>query len=398
MKLLVALEQRFMRTPSGAIFSPGARGLNFWQRYLEFFDQVEVLARVRDEPVLPEGAERSDGEKVHFHCLPHFVGPWQYMRQRGRVREVVRAALDDAEAILLRVPGTAATEVWRQARKQARPFGVDVVGDPWDALSPQVTRFFGQTLIRRRARSMMRVQCREACAATYVTAKFLQSGYPAGAGAFETYFSDIELPQDLLLDPPRSYTSPAHNLVTVGSLEIWYKGYQYLLPAFKACLAKNPGLRLTIVGGGRIQAEVEAIARQLGIAEQVSFPGRLRPASAVYEQLDDADLFVFPSLQEGLPRALVEAMARGLPCVSTAVGGIGELLASEDLVPPADVPALTAKLNEVVSDPERLMRMSARNAKTAAQYESSLLAARRPPFYQELRSRTEAWLRKRRGR
>ena len=148
------------------------------------------------------------------------------------------------------------------------------------------------------------------------------------------------------------------------------------------------------MGGGRIQGEVESIARTLGIADHVSFPGRLRPASAVYEQLDKADLFVFPSLQEGLPRALVEAMARGLPCVSTTVGGIGELLSSEDLVPPADVPALAAKLNEVLSDPDRLTRMSARNAKTAAQYEASLLAARRPPFYQELRTRTEAWLRK----
>ena len=396
MKLLVALEQRFIRAPSGEIHSPGARGMNFWQRYLEFFDKVEVLARVRDEQTLPPGTERSDGENVRFHCLPHFIGPWQYMRHRGRVREVVRAALHDAEAVLLRVPGTVATEVWRQARKQARPFGVDVVGDPWDALSPQVTRFFGQTLIRRRFRSLMRVQCREACVATYVTAKFLQSGYPAGPGAFETYFSDIELPQDLLLNPTRTYTSPPHNLVTVGSLDIWYKGYQYLLPALKACLDKNPALHLTIVGGGRIQGQVEAIARQLGIAEHVSFPGRLRPASAVYEQLDKADLFVFPSLQEGLPRALVEAMARGLPCVSTTVGGIGELLSPEDLVPPADVPALTAKLNEVLSDPERLTRMSARNAKTAAQYESSLLAARRPPFYQELRSRTDAWLRTRR--
>lgn len=394
MKLLVALEQRFIRAPSGEIHSPGARGLDFWQRYLEFFDKVEVIARVRDEQTLPPGAERSDGENVRFHCLPHFVGPWRYMRHRGRVREVVRMALADAQALLLRVPGTVATELWRQARKQARPFGVDVVGDPWDALSPQVTRFFGQTWIRRRFRSQMRVQCREACAITYVTAKFLQAGYPAGPGAFETYFSDIELPQELLLDSPRTLTSPARNLVTVGSLEIWYKGYQYLLPAFKACLEKSPTLHLTIVGGGRIQGEVEAIARTLGIADHVSFPGRLRPASAVYEQLDKADLFVFPSLQEGLPRALVEAMARGLPCVSTTVGGIGELLSSEDLVPPADVPALAAKLNEVLSDPDRLTRMSARNAQTAAQYEASLLAARRPPFYQELRTRTEAWLRK----
>ena len=53
---------------------------------------------------------------------------------------------------------------------------------------------------------------------------------------------------------------------------------------------------------------------------------------------------------------------------------------------------LAAKLNEVLSDPERLTSMSARNAKTAALYESSLLAVRRPPFYQELRTRTEAWL------
>jgi len=106
-------------------------------------------------------------------------------------------------------------------------------------------------------------------------------------------------------------------------------------------------------------------------------------------------LFVLPSRTEGLPRAMIEAMARGLPCVGSAVNGIPELLPVEDMVPPNDVPALAEKIREVLTNPERMAQMSARNLDKAREYADNVLYERRTAFYQHLKAETEAWLKTR---
>jgi glycosyltransferase involved in cell wall biosynthesis len=89
---------------------------------------------------------------------------------------------------------------------------------------------------------------------------------------------------------------------------------------------------------------------------------------------------------------LVEAMARGLPCVATSVGGIPELLESGDLVPPNDPDALAAKIRQALDSPERLDSMSVRNLAKAQEFRPELLAQRRTEFYRFLHDITKEWL------
>jgi glycosyltransferase involved in cell wall biosynthesis len=112
----------------------------------------------------------------------------------------------------------------------------------------------------------------------------------------------------------------------------------------------------------------------------------------VRDRLDQADLFVLPSRQEGLPRAMIEAMARGLPCLGSTVGGMSELLPSEDLVPPVDVLALASKIREMVNNAARLSRMSERNLARAQDYREDCICDRRTVFYKMLRQQTSVWL------
>ena len=108
--------------------------------------------------------------------------------------------------------------------------------------------------------------------------------------------------------------------------------------------------------------------------------------------LDEADLFVLPSRSEGLPRAMIEAMARGLPCIGTRVGGVPELLLAEDLVAAGDAEALASKIIEVFHEPQRLAEMSARNLSQAQAYRDEVLRERRTQYYSRLREVTERWL------
>jgi glycosyltransferase involved in cell wall biosynthesis len=85
-------------------------------------------------------------------------------------------------------------------------------------------------------------------------------------------------------------------------------------------------------------------------------------------------------------------MARGLPCIGSTVGGFPELLADEDLICPGDISALAAKIREVVTDPERMVRMSARNLAKARDYDGEGLRKRRIEYYCYVREMTETWL------
>lgn len=176
-----------------------------------------------------------------------------------------------------------------------------------------------------------------------------------------------------------------------------YKAQDILIEAIARCTQQGLDLKLVFVGDGQYRPMLEQQAAALGVGDRCQFLGQLTTGSVVREQLDRADLFVLPSRQEGLPRAMIEAMARGLPCLGSTVGGMPELLPSEDLVPPVDVLALVSKIQEMVNDPARLSRMSERNLARAQDYREDCICDRRTAFYKTLRKQTESWLSQRKG-
>lgn len=119
----------------------------------------------------------------------------------------------------------------------------------------------------------------------------------------------------------------------------------------------------TVAGNGEVES-LQARAQELGIAERVRFTGWLGPED-VARELSDADVFVLPSYAEGLPLAVLEAMAYGLAVVTTPVGAIPEVIEDGDtglLVPPGDPPALAGALTRVIRD-EPLRASLAANAR-----------------------------------
>jgi glycosyltransferase involved in cell wall biosynthesis len=170
-----------------------------------------------------------------------------------------------------------------------------------------------------------------------------------------------------------------------------YKGPDLLIKAVKHLLpAINP--TVIMIGDGKHRPELEELVRELGVSDYVQFLGELPSGKPIRDQLDEATVFVMPSRTEGLPRAMIEALTRALPCIGTRVGGIPELLAEEDLVEPEDVQGLANKIKEVVANPTRLSEMSNRNLKRAQDYRPEILDNRRTEFYHFLQQSTENWL------
>ncbi len=149
-------------------------------------------------------------------------------------------------------------------------------------------------------------------------------------------------------------------LLTVASLQP-YKGHAVLLAA---CTRLSSPFELRLIGNGPLRSRLEAEARRLGLGDRVLWLGA-QDERQVRRALADCDVFVLPSVvepsgrMEGIPVALIEAMAAGRAIVATRLSGIPELVASPAegcLVPPGDAAALAAALAALV-DPERRRRM-----------------------------------------
>ena len=147
---------------------------------------------------------------------------------------------------------------------------------------------------------------------------------------------------------------PARPTAAVVGLLNVAKGQDLALEA----LARHPALQLLLVGYGETEPELRAMAARLGVEERVAFAGFRLDVPAL---LAAADLLLLPSRWEGMPYIVLEAMASGLPSVSTPVVGVGEILGDEEgglLVPQRDPDAVAAAIATILDDPARRDRLA----------------------------------------
>ncbi len=395
MRVVVTAERRFDRTPDGHIWTAATVSYPFLQKYLEVFDHVCVMGRVRDVSDVDPTWKRADGPNVSFAAVPYFVGPGQYLLRRRRAVRAIRKAVEPGDAIILRAPGTIGTLLEPYLWRRRRPFAVEVVADPYDVFAPGSVRHPLRPLLRWWFFRVLQRQCARAGAAAYVTAGYLQQRYPPAADAYAIGCSDIDLLSAAYVTGARRAQNDRRQLriLLVGSLEQLYKSPDVLIKAVAAVARRGLDLELTIVGDGKHRRELEALAKTFGVRNRVRFTGNLAPGDPVRAELDRADLFVLPSRTEGLPRALIEAMARGLPCLGTSIGGIPELLSREELVPVGDVTGLATKIEEILTDRHRLERLSARNLEKAQEFRAEILKPRRRAFLEAVHDLTLKWQR-----
>lgn len=398
MRVCVFLDHRFTRTPDGSCWTSTVHPYSFWKRYLSVFDHVAVVGRVQDVPSEDGQGSRADGEGVSFEALPHFVGPWQYLLRAAEARRAARKSLGTSNAIILRVTCHTSTLVDGHLRRSGRPFGVEVINDPYDMFAPGTQDTWLRPYLRWSFPRRMRAQCLAACSVAYVTRDALQRRYPPAPGAFATYYGDGELPASAFRTRDWSTYDPGAlpRVVTVAPLGHLNKATDVLIEAMALSRRNGFDFRLDVVGEGRYRARLERQAFDAGLGERVLFAGDVPGPEAVRSYLDRADLFALPSRQEGLPRAMIEAMARGLPCVGSDAGGMPELLGPDEIVPRNNAGALALKIREILTDPKRMASLSTKNYQVARGYRDDVLEERRTGFFRSVLLKTQEWLKKQR--
>jgi L-malate glycosyltransferase len=173
----------------------------------------------------------------------------------------------------------------------------------------------------------------------------------------------------------------------VGRLED-QKGHTHLLAALPEVLQEFPDLVVLLVGAGRRQADLQRQVQELGLQETVRFLGTRRDLPEIYRALD---LFVQPSLWEGLPLALLKAMGAGLPVVATRVSGSMEAIAdgiNGRLVAPGDPQSLARTIKELLRQPQQRRRLAdAARGTVAARFSLEAMLRQLEELYLDLGGR-----------
>lgn len=159
------------------------------------------------------------------------------------------------------------------------------------------------------------------------------------------------------------------NILHVGRFDV-PKNHAGLLRAFRKLMDRGLSCHLHLVGDGDLRTEIEALAERLGLTKCVTFHGM---QSNVYPYLHDADIFVLPSLYEGIPMSIIEAMGTGLPIAATQVGGIPDLLRDGEngLLVPCEEEAVAEAMETLAKDAALRARLGRR-----AKQDSLLFSAR----------------------
>ncbi len=139
------------------------------------------------------------------------------------------------------------------------------------------------------------------------------------------------------------------------------KNHKLLLSVFAKLYREDPRCRLWLVGDGELRPEMEALAKELGVLDAVQFFGA---QSDVHPYLQDADLFLLPSLYEGMPMTIIEAMATALPIAAAEVGGLPDMLKNGEsgLLVPCEEMAVLEACRKLIGD-ESLRRSLGQNAR-----------------------------------
>jgi glycosyltransferase involved in cell wall biosynthesis len=171
-------------------------------------------------------------------------------------------------------------------------------------------------------------------------------------------------------------------ILFVGTLRP-VKGLTYLIEAMKITRDKNKDIQLMLVGSGEERVHLEVLIKKLKLKKCVNFIGKV-PNEEVPEYMFASDVFVLPSLSEGFPNVVLEAMASGLPIVATNVGGLSEIIKDGEngfVVEPKSPKQIAEMVLMLLEDDELRERISKNNKKRVKDYSLESVVARLEEIY-----------------
>ena len=334
MKVVFICNTKFVKTKH-TYYSVGF-SYDLWERYLDVFDEIVVVSRYidipKDEVECNLRYKISSGKNVEISPVSG-----SFINKVKHIVEIVKFA----DAVILRLPSLLCVIAYFVCKKYKKPFMVELVGCTWDALWNHSIK---GKIVAPFSFVMTKYLMSQSKYSLYVTNIFLQKRYPTkgvSIGCSDVFVSPNQ--RDKIL------SNSIIKIGTIGGLNVRYKGYdQVILMLAELKKSGIHNVEYHLVGDGDSQW-IKKIAMKNCIEDKVIIHGPLSH-DRVFNFLDSLDIYIQPSLQEGMPRALLEAMSRGCPCIGSDVGGIPELLDQSCIYKRKKIRQLTDKFLDLIKN------------------------------------------------
>lgn len=359
-------------------------GYEIWkERYLPNFEQVRVIFRTKCSEMDLNGiSDKSSGMDVSFEKrVGMFAGPEVFFS--SRIKKILKENIEKSDAVIVRLDSFLGLQTIRECKKLKKTYMIELVGCAWDSfwnhgISGKVLAPY---LFLR-----TKFEVYNAPFVVYVTSLFLQKRYPTKG--VNTNISNVKLYSqgvDILHNRLNKIANNTGKVVlgTAANVDVKYKGQQYVIEALGRLKREGiTNIQYQVLGAGN-QNYLRNLAKKNNVEDQVVFLGSVTHEKVFKWMIDELDIYIQPSLQEGLPRSVIEAMSVALPCIGSDVAGIPELLDSAWVFKRKrnKVKAISNLLRNI--DREQLAKQAQRNFREAELFDYAVLLKRRYQILEE---------------
>lgn len=308
--------------------------------------------------------------------VPNYLSAGVFLKNRIKAYRIIEKQIMDSDVVIARLPGFISQVAIAYAKKHNKPYIVELVGCVRDSLN-------NHSLLGKLMSSYEYIRIKRIISSSdyvmYVTNEFLQKRYPCKLGNTIGVSDVVTSPIDFDQLENRYVVDKDYLAIgTAGAIDVKYKGQEYVIRALGK-LKRDGIVRYTYhIAGSGDKTRLEHIAKEERVDDLIVFDGSI-PHDNISNWYDSLDLYVQPSLVEGMPRSLLEAMSRGLPCFGSNIGGIPELLPSSSLFEPSSCSEVVELLIKI--DREYLETTAKTCLEKSRQYTPQLLKNRRDAFY-----------------
>ncbi|MDY2980881.1 MAG: glycosyltransferase [Fusobacterium sp.] len=349
-------------------------------RYEKIFGNISFITRVERKENYSE-MEKISTDRFKIIEYPDYLNFKGIFRNKTKSDNILKKEILKNDLLIIRLPSFLGSKCIKIAKEYNKPYLIELVGCPWDSL-----RNHGITgkILAPYMYLLTKYQVKTATDVLYVTDKFLQKRYPTKGN--EIGCSDVEL-QSITSFFRKSEDKNIKNknivIGTIGKIDLIYKGQETVIKAMKILMEEGYDIQYQIVGPGN-KNYLKNIAKELKILDKVCFIGVLSHEQ-IFDWLDKIDLYIQPSLTEGMPRSLIEAMSRGCPCIASNAGGMPELLEEKFIFKKGNEKQLAQIILE--SKQNQLFNQSKRNTEFVKKFLAKEINEKRKKFYEEFRNR-----------
>lgn len=316
--------------------------------------------------------------------VPNLNSPIQFICRR-KYEKYFSSIITQCDLIFLRIPSIISDIVAKICRQSHKSYLVEVGGCSWDS-------YFNHSLLGKLVAPLMYINqkrtVKDASFASYVTEKWLQKRYPtkgiqiSASNVYIKEYDDIVIEKRISEVNALSYYPK--KIGTIASVDVRYKGQEYIIRTLKKLKQSGYRLDYELVGTGTGRY-LKNLSKKCGVEDQVHFLG-VKRHDEIWKWFDSIDIYAQPSKQEGLPRAVIEAMNRGCICIGSTTAGIPELLDSSFVFDNGNVNQIYTIVKKIF-DSHYLDQNIIRNYNKSKEFAIDILNKRRTNLFEAYRNK-----------